>query len=234
MSDKVLFRASGVGNLISLREPKGGELSVTAKRFIEEMWRQNKFGYREIVKSKYMNKGTQMEENSINLFSAVSGNYYTKNTERKSNKVLTGECDLFSSTHVVDIKTSWSLKTFMEAEMSIVYEYQLRSYMELWGLDEAILAFCLVDATEDMIMNEQQRLFFDYNKIDTEFEQDDDMLKSYEEECEQIRRNLFISDRIPPEQRVKQFHITRDEEKTNKLYDQIAKAIEYYKSLKLV
>lgn len=230
----VLFRASGVGALISLREPKNGELSQTAKRFVEEMWRNNEFGYRENIKSKYLSKGLNLEENSINLFSEVTGRFYTKNEERKSNAVLTGECDLFNSTHVVDIKTSWSLKTFMESELSLVYEYQLRSYMELWNVNSATLAYCLVDATEDMILNEQQRIFFSYNNIDPNFEQDPIQLAAYERECEQVKKNLIISDRIPPEQRVKQFHIERDESKTIKLYEQIGKAIEYYKSIKLV
>lgn len=231
--ENVRFRASGIGNLISKRPPAGGGLSETAKRFVEQMWLENKYGYREVLRNKYLSKGINMEEDSINLFSEVTGNFYLKNTERKDNGVITGECDMYNDTHIVDVKSSWSLKTFFQSDLSDIYEWQLRAYMELWNKDEAILAYCLLDATEDMIINEQQKSFYYYNNINSEFHSDPIMLAAYEKEVEQIKRNLIVSDRIQKDQRVKQFHIERDDSKTTLMYEQLAKAVKYYESLKL-
>lgn len=233
MENKILFRASGVGHLYSSREPKDGGLSKTAKTFVSDMWRQNEYGYRPLIDSKYLTKGIEQEETSINLFSEVTGNFYIKNEERKSNRVLTGECDLYNYDTVIDIKTSWDLKTFMNGELTPLYEWQLRCYMELWDKPNAILAYCLVDAPYDLIMSEQQRLFFKNNNLDSEFEQNEMLLRNYESDCAQIKRNLVISDRISPKDRVKTFRIERDSDKMDYLYGKIEKAIEFYKTLNI-
>ena len=94
----IKFRASQVGKLMGLpktiKDQKAGLLSKTAQTYVQEVWLQKKFGYRENVTTKYMDKGLTMEDDSIALLSDVDGKFYTKNIKYKANEYLTGTCDI--------------------------------------------------------------------------------------------------------------------------------------------
>lgn len=148
------FRASSLGLIMT--DPKGKEelLSVGAKTEIEKMAKQLVYGFDEVVSSKYMDKGIQVEDKSIELYNSVFFTDHKKNTERKSNDWITGECDIFSPGKIIDIKSSWSLATFpatTKAGMDKLYEWQGRAYMWLWNVDQFDIAYCLVSTPDDLI-----------------------------------------------------------------------------------
>lgn len=144
---------------------KEGPLSVGAKTFIRELAAQEIFGVDFVVSSKAMEKGIQCEPLSIALLNRVRGLSLEKNTERRSNAYITGECDLFDAERRRghDTKTSWSIATFPIAEADCqdkLYEWQMRAYMALWDADEWEVNYCLVNTPENLIGFEPQSMHF--------------------------------------------------------------------------
>lgn len=137
-------------------------LSEGAKTYLKALAREEVYGFNEQVSSKYLDKGIICENDSIDLYNRVFFQSLVKNTERKENGIITGECDLVvPAKKGVDIKSSWSLATFpvlSEDCHDIGYEWQSRGYMALWGLPEWEIAYCMVDTPEDLIRYEQREL----------------------------------------------------------------------------
>ena len=154
------IRCSSIGKLMT--EPTkaaiaaGEVLSVGAKTHVRELVAQDVLGIDFEVSSKPIEKGLACEEDSIGLLNRVRGLALQKNTERKSNAWITGECDLFDAERRRghDLKTSWSAATFPIALVDCqdkLYEYQMRGYMWLWGAEEWEVNYCLVDTPERLI-----------------------------------------------------------------------------------
>lgn len=138
-------------------------LSTGAKTAIEKIAKQFVYGYDEIVTSKYMEKGMMVEDAAIALYNDVFFTDHRKNTERKTNDWITGECDIFTPGKIIDIKSSWSLQTFpatAAAGIDKAYEWQGRAYMWLWDVDEFEVAYCLVNTPEELIGYEQPEIHF--------------------------------------------------------------------------
>lgn len=158
------FRCSSIGKLMTEPRSKSeGVLSVGAKTYIRELAAQEIFGVDFEVSSKYIEKGIEAEGDSIDLLNSVRGLSLVKNTERRDNEFITGECDLFDddAKRGHDIKTSWSIATFpiivADCEDKL-YEWQMRGYMALWDADEWEVNYCLVDTPDRLIGFEPMQL----------------------------------------------------------------------------
>lgn len=201
----MLIRCSEL-KLAMTNAKKPNELSETAKKLIQDEVRSEYFGVREQISSKAIQKGIACEQASIDLLNDVEfrlSKPYTKNTERRSNDWITGECDIYDAESRVirDIKTSWSLSTFpLFAIDASDYEWQMRGYMWLWDCDAASVDYCLVDTPEHLIGYEQ--------------------------------RELHIVSHIEPEKRVKSFVFERDLEKELMIKTRVEQLNEYYKQLR--
>lgn len=157
------FRASSLAEIMTDPKTKGETLSVGAKTHIQKLAKEFVYSYQEDISSKYMEKGITVEDDSIALYNEVFFTNHAKNTERRTNEWITGECDIATPTKIIDIKSSWSLPTFpaiSAAGESKTYEWQLRSYMWLWDVDEAEIAYCLVNTPEELIGYESHDLHF--------------------------------------------------------------------------
>lgn len=157
------FRASSLAEIMTEPKSKDEPLSVGAKTCVETIAKQLVYGYDEIVTSKYMDKGIQVEDDSIDLYNSVFFANHKKNTERKSNDWIQGECDIFAPGKIIDIKSSWSLPTFPVTAAqgkNKTYEWQLRAYMWLWDVDLAEVAYCLVNTPDDLIGWEDEKLHY--------------------------------------------------------------------------
>jgi hypothetical protein len=160
----LIIRCSSIGKLMT--EPKSkseGPLSVGAKTYIRELVAQDIFSVEFEVSSKAMEKGIVCETDSIGLLNRVRGLCLEKNTERRSNKWVTGECDLFDAPgrRGHDLKTSWSISTFPITPGACedkLYFYQMQGYMDLWDADEWEVNYCLVDTPERLIGYEPLQL----------------------------------------------------------------------------
>lgn len=185
---------------------KNAGLSESAKKVVEDEVRALYFGVRERISNKFMQKGIDCEQQSIDLLNNVEfrlSKPYVKNTERRSNDWITGECDIYDpDTKLIrDIKTSWSLATFpLFATNADDYEWQMRGYMMLWDCDEASVDYCLVDTPEHLIGYEQ--------------------------------RELHIVSHIDHAKRVKSIVYHRDLEKEERIKNRCEQLKEYYSKLK--
>lgn len=198
----VLFRCSSIGRLMT--EPKTqkeGPLSVGAKTYIRELAAQEILGMDFEVSSKEMEKGIECEPDAIAMLNRVSGTALEKNTERRTNDWLTGECDLFNGNRRRghDLKCSWSAKTFPISVTDCedkLYEWQMRGYMALWDADEWEVDYALVDTPERLIGFEPIQ--------------------------------MHIVSHIPEHMRVTRWIVTRDREKEAAIYQKVLHAREYF------
>lgn len=200
--NKILFRASGLGDIMTDPKGKGEVLSSGAKTTIIKMAKEFVYGFDERISSKYMTKGIQVEDESIELLNMVLGTSYVKNQERKTNEWLTGEADIVGDNRIIDIKSSWSMGTFpaiAEQGEDTKYEWQGRAYMMLWDVPEFSIAYCLVNTPPELI--------------------------GYEE------KSMHIVDHIIPELRVTLVHYKRDKALEEKIMRKVEAAREYYEQV---
>lgn len=150
--NNILLRASSIGNIMAY--PEKDTLADGAKTYLEKLASQYILDWRENLDTFEVQKGLDCEELSIDLYNAVKGTFYSKNTDRVSTELITGECDILdtSADLVIDIKTAYSKKTFpVFLTPSKLYEWQLRCYMHLYNVNQAELAYCLVNTPEHLI-----------------------------------------------------------------------------------
>uniref|UniRef100_UPI00333FFD1A hypothetical protein n=1 Tax=Castellaniella defragrans TaxID=75697 RepID=UPI00333FFD1A len=154
----------------ALLEPlKIASLSSGAKTFCEQAAGEFVYGYECIVTGKYMEKGIQVEDRSIDLYNSVFFTDHRKNAERRENEWVSGECDIVTARRIIDIKSAWSLDTFPKTSAQAhdtIYEWQGRAYMLLWDRPEFEVAWCLVDTPEDLIGYEDEQLHFFEHRLD--------------------------------------------------------------------
>ena len=202
----MIIRCSALKLAMTEARTKNAGLSETAKKVVEDEIRALYFGVREKISNKFMQKGIDCEQVSIDLLNNVEfrlSNPYVKNSERKSNQWITGECDIYDaeSRTIRDIKTSWSIATYpLFADNANDYEWQMRGYMMLWDCDTAIVDYCLVDTPEHLIGYEQ--------------------------------RELHVVSHIDHEKRVKSFVFERDEQKEQRIKERCEQLQEYFELLK--
>lgn len=149
----MIFRSSMVGDLMSY--PDKDKIPDGAITILDKIISQKLLNWKDAELDFYtLEKGIRCEDDSIELYNEVHDTFYTKNTSRVTENLLTGECDLLDKKEslVIDIKTAYSKKTFpLRLKVSKLYEWQLRAYMHLYGVNQAELAYCLVDTPQDLI-----------------------------------------------------------------------------------
>lgn len=165
-------RASMIGKLMTDPRSKAeGPLSQGAKSAIRDMAAQVILGIDFEVSSKEMEKGIECEPDAIALLNRVRGLSLDKNTERRTNDFVTGECDLFHAAERegFDLKTAWSAATFpiladdIGGTARALYEWQCRAYMALWDADRWHVAYALVNTPERLVKYEPITLhYFDH------------------------------------------------------------------------
>ncbi len=165
----VVFRCSSVGKLMTEPRSKAdGPLSIGAKTAIRDIAAQHILGVDFEVSSKEMEKGNRCEADSIALLNEVRGLSLVKNTERRSDEFLTGECDLFDAPgrRGHDLKTAWSAASFpiiaedIGGSQRTLYEWQSRGYMRLWDADEWEINYALINTPDELIGWEPQTMHF--------------------------------------------------------------------------
>lgn len=193
---KYKFRCSSLGAIMTEPRSKSeGGLSETCKAELLKIYIEVVYGRRKDIHSKYLEKGLQVEEDSITLLSRVKDKFLIKNVHRYSNDYITGEPDITSPLY--DTKSCWDIHTFYAAKtkpLSKDYYYQMLGYEELVGVDSGTVAFCLIDTPLGLIEDEKRKLFY---KMNVPTMENPDYLAA----CEQLEKEMTFSD-IPLEERV--------------------------------
>ena len=194
------WHPSSLGKLMTTPKSKTENLSQGAKTYIRQVAKQDFFGYRVELDNKYINKGKDQEQDSIDLLNAVRFTKYHKNIFRLEDEYLTGECDILADDRVIDVKTSWNLETWPatpgEAHDND-YEWQGRAYLMLYEREIFELVFCLV-TTKDEFLNQWEQI------------------------------DLHRVDHIAPEKRITSVIYERDLEKEELIREKLIFANEYY------
>jgi hypothetical protein len=141
------------------------ELSETCKEHLLSCYIEEKYGRKKEIRNKFIEKGTEVEEDSITLYSRATKNFHKKNQSQVRNDWFIGTPDLFEgenileATEIIDIKSSWDIHTFFSVilnPLNKMYYWQLQAYMDMTGAKIAKLAYCLVN-TPDHIINDEKR-----------------------------------------------------------------------------
>jgi hypothetical protein len=188
------IRCSSLPKIMTNSRTKDGGLSETAKSEMIKIAKEDFYGYSSQMSNKYVEKGIEVEDKSIELLSLVKFGQYTKNKVRVNNDFLTGECDINDEVNdeIIDIKSSWSLETFpaLPSDINIKdYEMQLRGYMMLYNRSKASVCYCMVSTPEGLTMYEN-KLLHEVDHIDPfarvtmlTIERDLEIEKQIEERC---------------------------------------------------
>lgn len=206
LQPQILFkpRASGLFNLMTDPRSKSEILSEGAKTYLDKCAKELFYDYTTEAVSKETAKGLEVEDQAIELFNSVFFTDHKKNTERRKTDYLTGECDIFTGSEIIDIKSSWSIATFpatVRAGDKKEYEWQARAYMHLWDVSRATIAYCLVDTPDHLVGYEDENLHI-VSHISPElritrvrYERDDALEKKLIERCklaqDYLREELF-------------------------------------------
>lgn len=209
--------------LIAKRDAKP-ELSKTAQTVVEEQLLKDVFGINREFWSKETDKGNECEQDSIDLLKKVGGLFgIEKNEETFENDFLRGTPDVLGDDPVIDVKTPWSGSTFpwfADQLPDKAYEWQLRGYMALTGRKVGYVAYCLTNATEDIIQDEIRRTCWREKIIEPTDEQVD--------EIETRVRWQMEFDHVPDPLRVKLFKVEHDEKAEQAIRDRVELCREYY------
>ena len=238
ISEKQLLTLEGLLSKIKLTEKQAeqrdalilkrdspNELSQGAKTYIEDLWLEKNYGIKKSINNKYVDKGNKVESLSIKLAEATTdlGELY-KNEEYFENDYVKGTPDVITDTHIIDVKSSWSVTTFPFFDEKLTnkgYEWQLKAYMWLTNRHNSYLSYCLVPTPEVLIQDEIRR---------TSWQRGEGAEVSQEVEDEV--REFHNLDNIPIWERVKSFEVNLTGDDINKMKEKVTLAREYYNTLK--
>ncbi|MCK3654271.1 translocation protein TolB precursor [Pasteurellaceae bacterium Macca] len=203
-------RCSSISKFMT--KPKGNnKISEGAKTAVRELARFHLFGYENFDGNKYTAKGNQLEEQAIKLSGFSRGLVLKKNSERKENDWVSGECDIYvpSRKLIIDTKCSWDIGSHPffpeEAEEKAKksgYDYQMQGYMWLWEAEEAQIDFVLFPTPLDLIP-----AYEDSNKL------------------------VDLVEQIPQEKRITTLTIKRDEKIIGEIKERITAAQDYFQQI---
>lgn len=175
------------------------ELSETCKKRLIKVFALEMYGRTEDVTSKYLEKGIEVENDSITLYSRVKKKFFKKNETRLYNKFIQGLPDLWDgpgddiqeAEEVMDTKSSWSLITYLNAvvdkKLNHDYKWQGNSYLALLPKAKLFrLAYCLVNTPAKLITDEKFRAQREMGFMDPQMADAD---PGYVERCRAIERN---------------------------------------------
>lgn len=231
------FRARCSKVIDILAEPKNKKdlVSVGSQTYCKKWLKNTLFKRYDIINTKYTQKGLDTEEDALNVLVRVLklGMVY-KNTERKTNDWITGECDFIYQDVIYDNKSSYSLDTFpmFDDKLEPKYYAQMQGYMDLWGLKKAKVCYTLVDTPIDILRKELRWLDSDNEKqqkaINHVFTE-----KYWQEVKKELFPNAenitFVS--IEDKKRVKVFEVDRNDDFINNIHIKVDNCKEYIKQI---
>jgi hypothetical protein len=217
------IRCSAIGKIMTSPRSKGEVLSATTKTYIKELVLEHKYGIKKEINSRYLDKGNQVEDMAIELAEqALELGFVFKNELYFENDHLTGTPDIITDTLIIDVKSSWNGTTFPMFEDELPnkdYYWQLQGYMELTGKHNAIVAYCLVDTPEDIVLDEIRRVAWAKKELEPS------------EETEHDVRSQHEFNHIPKDKRVKAFLVEKDEHAIWQIKERVEQCREYYTEL---
>lgn len=227
--NETLIRASSVGYImtepVTKADKEAGLLSKTAQRHLLDVYISNKYNRVKDIQTKQMKKGIEVEQESIDLLSMFLKKPFVKNTERFSNKYITGLPDIIDD-GIIDIKSSYDLWTFLgniPDKLDNLYYWQMMSYMWLTGKTKATIVYCLVNTPDNII---QQEKYYLLKKLDVISEESPEFVR----EAMKIELNMKFDD-IAIEERILMFDVSRNEDDILRIQQKVERAREFLQDI---
>jgi hypothetical protein len=218
------FHCSGIKYLFVKSRSKDDPLSETTKAYLREIWIEEAYARKKEIITKYMEKGTIVESDGLDLVKAATGVTYFKNKKTLENDWIIGTPDINTKDALIDIKSSWDIWTFAavdEKRARSDYYYQLLGYMWLTDKTSSDLIYVLVNTPDEIIQSELYKLSFRNPDI------------SNKEDVYQTYLKNYKFDDIPAVNRVKSFRFEIDPEPIEVLKKNILIARDYMSKLSL-
>ena len=217
------IRCSSLGKIMTAPRSKSEVLSQTAKTYIEELAKEHLFGIKKVFKSRYTDKGNEVEEQAIELTEDVLGfEFLTKNEKYFENDYIKGTPDVITTSLIIDVKSSWSGETFPFFESELPnkdYYYQVMGYMWLTGKQNALISYCLINTPEEIVNDEIRRTAWGKYEIEPS-----------EETIREVQ-SVHNFNHIPKDRRVKAFHVEFNEGVINEMKTRIDECRKYFNTL---
>ncbi len=194
------IRPSKCGEIMTSSRKKG-ELSKTSRSYVDQWIKERIYGYRNEISSKYLDKGNQVEDESIEFVAKHLDLKGIKKNEKKfENDFMVGTPDVLTKDTVIDMKNSWDCFTFPLLENEIPnkdYFYQLQCYMALTGKKKAKLIYTLMNTPKNLVYGSLEA--HDYTKIDPQYrikvfdiEYDQGVVDEIERRVKEIRQHIEL------------------------------------------
>lgn len=216
-SKKTDNQAAEIVKLIQKRD-KPPELSAGAKSYCQSWLKEQIYGRRAEIKSKYLEKGNLCEDYAIGMLNYLFSKNYVKNEEFFEDEYMTGTPDI-NAEIIRDIKNSWCVESYPLFDMKVKddYKYQMLGYMNLTGHKKASVDFCLVNAPDHLIEREARQAAYTSNKT--------------EHELFQKYTHLLTFDDISPSKRIRSFEVLRDDKEIKRIKERVVMCRVYIKEL---
>lgn len=228
-ADKILFRCSSLGFIMTESRIKSEPLSETTKSHLADKYVSAKYGRESDIVNKYVRKGLMVEEDSITLYSRVKKEFFKKNEKNLNNGLISGTPDLFTGDDIttaetiIDVKSSWDIFTFFrttQEKLNKAYYWQLQGYMALTGAKSAKLVYCLVNTPQPLVYDELNKLKWKMGVLNPDTDE------NYIEAAAELERTLNYDD-IPMSERVNEIHIDRNDDDINKIHTRVIECRNY-------
>lgn len=153
------IRCSANGQIMTNPRSKTDLLSQTTITYLEDWQKEQIYGRRKKIESKYMDKGIIMEDAAIEFVSTYFPEMplLLKNEKSFESDYMTGTPDLILSDEVIDIKCSWDCFTFPLFETELPeknYYWQLQGYFSLTGAIKGRIIYVLIDTPAEIVEKE--------------------------------------------------------------------------------
>lgn len=163
-----------LGSLVYKRD--NPELPDGCKTHLVDVFVREKYNRFTEIHAKQLDKGNDVEEDSITVISRITKEIYRKNEESLSNLYIKGTPDLFkgesiSKAEIIrDAKSSWDVFTFNRAiskELDPKYKWQGMGYMWLTGAKRCFIDYCLNNTPYHLVEGELRRESYNHINGDT-------------------------------------------------------------------
>jgi hypothetical protein len=236
-----------------MTEPKSGkDLSETTKTHLVDVFVSNKYNRFTEISAKQLDKGNEVEEDSITIVSRITKSFYEKNETHIENEYIKGTPDLYEGTSISnakvirDTKSSWDAYSFFRAKnkkLDTKYEWQGVGYMALTGAKKCFIDYCLNNTPAHLVQGELRKESYNHPDNDTPKWIELQIIanhvydkKTFQEYIE--RFNCTPADHnanavyagfteIPLKERHFSFEITRYEDQIERLYQRVRECREY-------
>lgn len=204
-------------------------LGTTGETYCKNWLKGKLFNRRVEIKSKYLEKGNIMEDNSLDEVAKRLGiALLMKNEKHFKDDYMNGTPDAITDI-VIEVKNSWSWETLplletqipFDHKASVDYYWQCQVYMALTKKNSAKLVYTLLDTPTHLIQNEA----YWYSRKNGYGELTDEMLADF-------TRKMTYKD-VPEKYKYKSFDIERNDSDIQLIKDRVIECREYIKTLNI-